>query len=87
MYKIEANLTVKCLFDDILRAVFVRTSFAHFLLLFLFRHVYIKWNQLLFKENYSAFLAGRTKKSPVEGWYKGELGFFDFYVIPLAKGS
>ena len=19
------------------------------------------------------------------GWYKGELGFFDFYIIPLAK--
>ena len=22
---------------------------------------------------------------PSEGWYKGELGFFDFYIIPLAK--
>ena len=25
------------------------------------------------------------EKDPSEGWYKGELGFFDFYIIPLAK--
>ena len=22
---------------------------------------------------------------PSKGWYKGEIGFFDFYIIPLAK--
>jgi hypothetical protein len=33
----------------------------------------------------SAFLAGRTDKDPSEEWYQGEIGFFDFYVIPLAK--
>ena len=34
---------------------------------------------------YDAYKAGRAEKDPSEGWYKGELGFFDFYVIPLAK--
>ena len=28
---------------------------------------------------------GRAEKDPSEGWYKGEMGFFDFYIIPLAK--
>lgn len=25
------------------------------------------------------------EKDPSEGWYQGEMGFFDFYIIPLAK--
>lgn len=24
-------------------------------------------------------------QKPADNWYKGELGFFDFYIIPLAK--
>jgi hypothetical protein len=44
-----------------------------------------KWNQKLFEENYRAFLEGRQENDPTDGWYKGELGFFDFYLIPLAK--
>lgn len=32
-----------------------------------------------------AFEEGRSAKHPVEFWYKGEIGFFDFYIIPLAK--
>ena len=27
----------------------------------------------------------RAEKDPSLGWYEGELGFFDFYIIPLAK--
>lgn len=35
---------------------------------------------------YSAFRAGRGgDKDPSEGWYAGELWFYDNYVIPLAK--
>jgi hypothetical protein len=34
---------------------------------------------------YFSFLLGRSEKDPSEGWYKGELWFFDFYVIPLAR--
>ena len=36
-------------------------------------------------ECYKGFLDGRAEKNPSEGWYKGEMGFFDFYIIPLAK--
>ena len=32
-----------------------------------------------------AFKAGRADKNPSDFWYEGELGFFDFYIIPLAK--
>jgi hypothetical protein len=28
---------------------------------------------------------GRSEQDPTDFWYKGELGFLDFYVIPLAK--
>ena len=48
-------------------------------------HVYRKWNQRLFEECYRAYQAGRAEENPAIGWAKGELGFFDFYIIPLAK--
>jgi hypothetical protein len=48
-------------------------------------HVYKKWNGLLFEELYRAYKEGRSEKDPSEGWYQGEIGFFDFYIIPLAK--
>jgi hypothetical protein len=48
-------------------------------------HVYRKWNARLFEESYMAFLEGRAEKDPSEIWYEGEIGFFDFYIIPLAK--
>lgn len=48
--------------------------------------VYQKWNERLFAEMCSAYHAGRGPAThPVEGWYEGELWFFDNYVIPLAK--
>jgi hypothetical protein len=34
---------------------------------------------------YKTYLEGRADKDPTIGWYRGELGFFDFYIIPLAK--
>ena len=48
-------------------------------------HVYRKWNQKLFEELYVAYLNGRMDKDPVDFWYKGEFGFFDFYIIPLTQ--
>jgi hypothetical protein len=48
-------------------------------------HVYRKWNERLFEESYRSYVEGRTATNPIENWYKGELGFFDFYIIPLAK--
>eukprot|EP00934_Nitzschia_sp_Nitz4_P008800 Nitzschia sp. Nitz4//scaffold306_size21755//8//3956//NITZ4_008587-RA/size21755-snap-gene-0.14-mRNA-1//-1//CDS//3329547105//8790//frame0 len=47
-------------------------------------HVYLKWNERLFTEMCRAYKSGRTDKNPAEGWYKGEIWFFDNYVIPLA---
>lgn len=46
---------------------------------------YQKWNRNLFREQHEAYRAGRAQNSPAEGWYQGELRFFDNYVIPLSK--
>jgi hypothetical protein len=48
-------------------------------------HVYRKWDERLFTEMYQAFLDGLADKDPSSFWYEGEIGFFDFYIIPLAK--
>lgn len=48
-------------------------------------HIYRKWNERLFNEMYDAYKNGRADSDPAENWYKGEIGFFDFYIIPLAK--
>ena len=48
-------------------------------------HIFRKWNERLFSEMYVAYKNGRAEKNPAEFWYKGEIGFFDFYIIPLAK--
>jgi 3'5'-cyclic nucleotide phosphodiesterase len=47
--------------------------------------VYRKWNERLFQEMHDAYVTGRGDADPAEFWYRGELGFFDCYVIPLAK--
>jgi class 3 adenylate cyclase len=47
--------------------------------------VYRKWNGRLFKELYRSYSEGHSDKDPSEGWYEGEMGFFDFYILPLAK--
>eukprot|EP00980_Cylindrotheca_fusiformis_P029603 scaffold23587_cov122-Cylindrotheca_fusiformis.AAC.2 len=48
-------------------------------------HLYKEWNEMFFMECYGAYKAGRADSDPSLTWYKGEIGFFDFYVIPLAK--
>jgi hypothetical protein len=48
-------------------------------------HVYRKWNERFFLEMYKAYKQGRADTDPATFWYKGEIGFFDFYIIPLAK--
>jgi hypothetical protein len=42
-------------------------------------------NERFFEECYQAYMEGRAEKDPSEYWYEGEIGFFDFYIIPLAK--
>jgi 3'5'-cyclic nucleotide phosphodiesterase len=48
-------------------------------------HIYCKWNQRLFSEMMTAYRQGRAETNPADVWYQGELNFFDFYIIPLAK--
>ncbi|GKY95746.1 hypothetical protein MPSEU_000535400 [Mayamaea pseudoterrestris] len=48
-------------------------------------HIYRKWNARLFEEQFKAWKDGRSQTDPTHGWYQGEIGFFDFYIIPLAK--
>ena len=48
-------------------------------------HIYRTWNERFFRECHQAYLDGRIDKDPGLNWFEGELGFFDFYVIPLAK--
>eukprot|EP00980_Cylindrotheca_fusiformis_P008664 scaffold1849_cov115-Cylindrotheca_fusiformis.AAC.2 len=48
-------------------------------------HIYKKWNERFFMECYNAFKEGRADSDPSKNWYKGEIGFFDYYVIPLAR--
>ena len=48
-------------------------------------HIYRKWNERFFLECYKAYKSGRSDQDPSEGWYQGEIGFFDYYIIPLAK--
>ena len=35
-------------------------------------------------ECYGAYKLGRASVDPSVNWYRGEIGFFDYYVIPLA---
>jgi len=48
-------------------------------------HIYLKWNERLFQECYQAYRNGRGERDPSETWYKGELEFFDHFVIPLVR--
>ena len=45
--------------------------------------VYRKWNEKLFEEMYKAYKEGRSDTDPSENWYKGEIGFFDFYIVSI----
>ena len=50
--------------------------------------IYLKWNERLFREMYSAYEAGRGpggSNDPSKSWYEGEIMFFDRYIIPLAR--
>ena len=48
-------------------------------------HIYRKWNSRLFAEMWNAHRDNRSEKNPADSWYEGELGFYDYYIIPLAK--
>jgi hypothetical protein len=73
-----SDLRATIVIEHIIQASDVSHTMQHW-------HVYQKWNKHLFKELYAAYKAGRMGADPSTFWYKGELGFFDNYIIPLAK--
>jgi hypothetical protein len=75
---IDSDLRATIVIEHIIQASDVSHTMQHW-------HVYQKWNKCLFEELYRAYRAGRMPKDPSDFWYEGEIGFFDNYIIPLAK--
>ena len=46
--------------------------------------IFMKWNTKLYDELWAANLSGRGPDVSA-GWFKGQIGFFDHYIEPLAK--
>jgi hypothetical protein len=74
----DSNRKATIVIEHLIQASDVSHTMQHW-------HIYLKWNERLFQETYRAYKQGRGDKDPSEGWYEGEIGFFDFYLIPLAK--
>lgn len=54
------------------------------------KHPYRYWNGRLYREQRQSFDAKSSgdkdgQEDPSIGWYQGEIGFFTFYIIPLAE--
>ena len=74
---IDVSLKATVVLEQIVLASDIAHTMQHWL-------TYVKWNERLYKEMWAAYASGRAEKDPTEGWYKGEIGFFDGYIIPLA---
>jgi class 3 adenylate cyclase len=76
---VDMDRKATIVFEHIIQASDVAHTMQHW-------HTYQKYNVRLFEERYVAFLRGVAgDKPPWSGWYKGELWFFDNYIIPLAQ--
>ncbi len=76
--RVDADLKATIVIEHIIQASDVSHTMQHW-------HIYRKWNGRLFAELHKAYTEGRSETNPAENWYRGEMGFFDFYIIPLAK--
>ncbi|CAB9497323.1 cyclase soluble subunit alpha-3 [Seminavis robusta] len=76
--ELQVNRKATIIIEHLIQASDISHTMQHW-------HVYAKWNERLFMEMYKAYKAGRLEKDPSVGWYRGEIGFFDFYIIPLAN--
>mmetsp|Transcript_3797 Transcript_3797/g.10667 ORF Transcript_3797/g.10667 Transcript_3797/m.10667 type:complete len:705 (+) Transcript_3797:1426-3540(+) len=74
----HTDLQLTVVLEHLLQASDVAHTMQHW-------HVYAKWNERLFAEQHAAYKNGRSEVHPVDNWYKGELAFFDFYILPLAR--
>jgi hypothetical protein len=72
------NLKATIVMEHLIQASDVAHTMQHY-------DIYLKWNERLFNEMYSAYEAGRGGTDPSLAWYEGEIMFFDKYIIPLAK--
>ena len=77
-YEDDVNRKATIVIEHLIQASDVAHTMQHW-------HIYQKWNERLFEEMMVAYENGRMEKNPSIGWYQGELGFFDNYIIPLAK--
>jgi len=76
--KLDINRKATIVIEHLIQASDVSHTMQHW-------KIYRKWNERFFFEQYDAYKNGRAEKDPLIDWYKGEIGFFDLYVIPLAK--
>jgi 3'5'-cyclic nucleotide phosphodiesterase len=44
-----------------------------------------EWNERLFAEVYKAFEEGRADTNPANSWYRGEMDFLDYYILPMIE--
>jgi hypothetical protein len=70
--QVSINRKATIVIEHIIQASDVSHTMQHW-------HVYSKWNAKLYHEMFLAYCHGRSSKDPTEGWYTGELWFFDNY--------
>jgi hypothetical protein len=73
-----SNLKATVVLEHLIQASDVSHTMQHW-------DIFIKWNERLFFEMYSAYDGGRSAKDPSHSWFESEIFFFDRYIIPLAK--
>jgi class 3 adenylate cyclase len=77
--KSDVDRKATIVFEHIIQASDVCHCMQHW-------HTYQKFNSRLFEERYVAYRKGVAGDNPPWlGWYKGEIWFFDNYIIPLAQ--
>ena len=74
-HNIDRKATI--VIEDLIQASDVAHTMQHW-------HIFLKWNTRLYNELYRSFKLGYIADDPTDGWYEGQIGFFDNYVIPLA---
>ena len=74
----QVNRKATIVIEHIIQASDISHTMQHW-------HIYRKWNELFYFECYDAYMNGRSNVDPTDTWYQGELGFYDYYIIPLAK--
>jgi len=76
--KEEKNIKATLVLEQIMLASDVAHTMQHF-------STFVKWNERLFQEMWAAYVNGHSHADPRQGWYESQIGFYDFYIIPLAK--